>query len=289
MTLKGAGKTETAEQPQQEIPRFGPSVKARMQNLRKILENSFIADLEHHAEIRSTNDRAIECGALADVNLPFLIIADRQTAGRGRGSNRWWTGPGSLAFSLLVGPETVGAAAASTCGPRRSGLVGLAVGVAVVDALAPLVPGHEIGIHWPNDVILDRRKLAGVLIEVLPDGKHVIGIGVNTNNTAADAPEEVRRRVVTLRDMTGREHDSTEILLAILRELQRQLGELVRSPERVTERTHELCLQRGKRLEIVQGERRIEGRCLGIAADGALLLEVEGNPQSVYSGVVTQP
>ena len=217
MTLKGAGKTETAEQPRQEIPRFGRSVKARMQNLRKILENSFIADLEHHAEIRSTNDRAIECGALADVNLPFLIIADRQTAGRGRGSNRWWTGPGSLAFSLLVGPETVGAAAASTCGPRRSGLVGLAVGVAVVDALAPLVPGHEIGIHWPNDVILDRRKLAGVLIEVLPDGKHVIGIGVNTNNTAADAPEEVRRRVVTLRDVTGREHDSTEILLAILR------------------------------------------------------------------------
>jgi BirA family biotin operon repressor/biotin-[acetyl-CoA-carboxylase] ligase len=165
-------------------------------------------------------------------------------------------------------------------------LVSLAAGVAVVDAVAPLVPDREIGIHWPNDVVLDGCKLAGVLIEVLPDGKHVIGIGINTNNTAADAPEEVRPRVVTLRDATGREHDSTEILIAILRQLQRQLCDLALSPSGVARRTGELCLQRGKRLKIVQGEKQIEGRCLGIAADGALVLEIDGQPQVVYSGVV---
>ena len=134
--------------------------------------------------------------------------------------------------------------------------------------------------------MLDGRKLAGILIEVLADGKLVIGIGINTNNTAADAPEEVRPRVVTLRDVTGREHDSTELLIAILQQLQRQLLELAVAPESVAGRTHELCLQRGKRLQIVQGEKRIEGRCLGIAADGALLLEIDGQPQAVYSGVV---
>ncbi|MEI8374642.1 MAG: biotin--[acetyl-CoA-carboxylase] ligase [Planctomycetota bacterium] len=279
--------------------------------MRKILEKTFVIDVEHHASIGSTNDRAIQCAAPERVKLPLLIITDCQTAGRGRGSNRWWTGPGSLAFSLLIGPEppsTVGMPATGGCvgwasqpvqkespstvgmpatGGRRSGLVALAAGVAVVEALAPWVPGHEIGIHWPNDVMLDGRKLAGILIEVLSDGKLVIGIGINTNNTATDAPEEVRPRVVTLRDVTGRSHDHVELLISILCQLQRQLAALSVSPESVAARTHELCLQRGKRLQIVQGEKPIEGRCLGIATDGAMLLEIDGKPQMVYSGVVT--
>lgn len=156
-----------------------------------------------------------------------------------------------------------------------------------MEAVAPLLPGHEIGIHWPNDVMVDGRKLAGILIEVLPDGKRVIGVGVNTNNTAADAPEDVRSRVVTLFDATGRACDPVELLIAILCQLQRQLAELDRSPESVAPRTQELCLQRGKRLQIVQGEKTIEGRCLGIGVDGALVLEIDGKSQGVYSGVVT--
>jgi BirA family transcriptional regulator, biotin operon repressor / biotin---[acetyl-CoA-carboxylase] ligase len=258
-----------------------------MKNLRKILENSFVSDMEHHVEINSTNDRALECAVLDRVKLPFLIVADRQTAGRGRGSNRWWTGPGSLAFSLLIGPIRIGPARIGAAG-SRTGLVALAVGVAVVDALAPLVPGHEIGIHWPNDVMLDSRKLAGILIEVLPDGKHIVGVGINTNNTATDAPPEVRPRVVTLRDVTGREHDSAELLIAILRELERLLTALADSPANVAARTHDLCLQRGRRLAVVQGAVRHEGRCLGIAADGALLLDIRCKPHSIYSGVVSQ-
>jgi BirA family biotin operon repressor/biotin-[acetyl-CoA-carboxylase] ligase len=167
-------------------------------------------------------------------------------------------------------------------------LISLATGVAIVEAVAPLLPGHEIGIHWPNDVMLDGRKLAGVLIEVLPNGRHVIGVGINTNNRAGDAPEEVRQRIATLRDATCQVHESMELLISILQHLQRQLAELARSPESVAARTHEVCLQRGKRLEITQGKKQIAGRCLGIAADGALLLEIDGHPQAVYSGVVTR-
>ncbi len=270
-----------------------------MENLGKILEKTFVADVEHHAAIASTNDRAAECAAFHGVRLPLLVLADCQTAGRGRGSKRWWTGPESLAFSLLLGPvgwtsRSVQELGLPACVRRGSPLISLAAGVAVVEALAPLLPrpgvpgAPEIGIHWPNDVMLDGRKLAGILIEVLVDGKHVIGIGINTNNTAADAPEEVRPRIVTLRDVTGQAHDSTELLIAILQHLQRQLAELALAPEGVAARTHELCLQRGKRVQIAQGEQQIEGRCLGIAADGALLLEIDGKPQAVYSGTVTK-
>jgi len=274
-----------------------------MQNLRKYLKNTFVADVEHHFSLSSTNDRAAECAAVPRIKLPLLILADCQTTGRGRGSNRWWTGPGSLAFSLLIGPELAGTVGASACGgcvegasqpiqeelpgavmiptagSRSSGLVALAAGVAVVEALAPLVPGHEIGIHWPNDIMLDGRKLAGILIEVMSDGKFVIGIGINTNNTTTDAPEEVRPRVVTLRDVTGQEHNSTELLISILRQLQRQLADLVRSPESIAVRTHERCLQRGKRLQIVQGEKQIEGCCLALLPTGHCCLKSMGSPR----------
>ena len=234
-----------------------------MQNLRKILEKTYVVDLEHHATLSSTNDRAAQCAALPHVKLPLLIIADRQTAGRGRGPNRWWTGEGSLAFTLLLGPETAGG------GGRHRPLVSLAAGVAVAEAVAPLAPGCKTGIHWPNNVMIDGRKLAGILVETLADGKLIIGIGLNVNNRAADAPEEVRPRVGTLLDATGRRHDPAELLIAILGELQRQLADLAQSAEKIAVRTHELCLQRGRILQIVQGERKIEGRCLGIAADGA--------------------
>ena len=248
-----------------------------MPNLRKILENSFIAHAERYDSISSTNDRALAAAREPGLRLPLLIVADEQTAGRGRGANRWWTGPGSLAFSLLFAKDAAGAT-----GP----LVSLAAGVALVDALAPHVPGHEIGIYWPNDVMLDGRKLAGILIEVLPDGKQAIGIGINTNNTAASAPAEVRSRVATLLDATGRTYDPTELLISILNRLEEQLAELAQAPDRVAARTNEMCLQRGRRIAVVQGASRVEGRCFGIADDGALIIEFEGKQQTVYSGEV---
>ena len=100
----------------------------------RILRETFVARAEYHPSIGSTNDRAAECAAQGAGEMPLLVVADRQTAGRGRGANRWWTGPGALAFSLLVDGRTVGADGG------RSPLVALAAAVAVVDAVAPLLP-----------------------------------------------------------------------------------------------------------------------------------------------------
>ncbi len=79
-----------------------------MIELEKFRKNSFVAAVVYYESITSTNDRALAAAREASVVLPLLVIADRQTAGRGRGSNRWWTGPGSLAFSLLMPPVGVG-------------------------------------------------------------------------------------------------------------------------------------------------------------------------------------
>ena len=100
----------------------------------------------------------------------------------------------------------------------RSVLIALVAGVSVVEAVRPILDtcatdskrALPLGLHWPNDVMLAGRKLAGILVEALPDRRHVVGIGVNTNNTAADAPPELRPRVATLRDATGAVCDQAE-------------------------------------------------------------------------------
>ena len=218
--------------------------------------------LEYHAELYSTNDRALEMAKSACPKLPLLVVAERQTAGRGRGGNRWWTGDGSLAFSLLLD----GAA----CGERRRTLplLGLAAGIAVVDAVKPLLGGRAVGLHWPNDVFADGQKLAGVLVEVPPGGNIVIGVGVNVNNSAAAAPPELQPAVATLCDLTGAAHDRTSLLIAILNSLQNCLATAAAEPEKLAAAAHALCLQKDRRLRLEWGQEIHEGLCRGIDRDG---------------------
>jgi BirA family transcriptional regulator, biotin operon repressor / biotin---[acetyl-CoA-carboxylase] ligase len=247
----------------------------------RILRETSVARAEHHPTLDSTNDRAAWCAAHGAKELPLVVVADQQTAGRGRGSNRWWTGPGGLAFSLLVDAETVAADAS------RSPLVALAAAVALAEAVAALLPDHTVGIHWPNDVLAARRKVAGILVEVLADRRHVIGIGLNLNSTLADAPPELRATAGTLRDLSGRHYDPTETLIDLLRRLEREFGELRRDGAAVARRANGFCLERDRLLTLQLGDREITGQCRGIAADGAILLETPAGVQAFFSGALS--
>lgn len=238
--------------------------------------------IEHHAALSSTNDRARALAVSDASSRRALVLADEQTAGRGRGANRWWTGRGSLALSLLDDPGARGIAR------EHAALVSLAAGVAVVEAVAPLLESLPLGLHWPNDVYVDRRKLAGVLVETLPDGRAVIGIGCNVNNSLAAAPAELVDTVATLVDLCGAEHDRTALVIAIVARLDAILDELAREPSVVARRADELCLQHGRQLCVEVLGRRITGHCAGIADDGALLLDTPGGRQRCYSGVLVK-
>jgi len=263
-------------------PRSIPTIAMPLPSLDtpRLTASGFPARVEHHAELPSTQDLARQRAAEPDQALPLLIVADQQTAGRGRGGNSWWTGPGSLAFSLLLDPAALGP-------PRRgTGPVSLAAGVAIVDVAAPRIAPIRVGLHWPNDVFAEGRKLAGVLVEVLADGRLIIGVGLNSNNRAADAPPNLQTKVATLRDLTGREHDHSDLLVELMERLAARLRQIASDYAALAAAFDGLCLQRGQMLTLRLGDRSVSGRCAGIASDGGLLLETPAGRKAFYSGAL---
>ncbi len=246
----------------------------------RLMRETFVAAVECHPVLGSTNDRAKQCAAEGTAALPMLITADAQTAGRGRGANRWWTGRGSLALSLLLDGRTLRTALAH--GP----LVSLAAAVAVSDVVSARAAGQSAGIHWPNDVFIAGRKIAGILVEVLAGGACVVGIGLNLNNALGDGPLELRSTAVSLADLTGHTHDPTQVLVALLQRIRRLLEFLPSEPAHISRLANAVCLQRGEVLNVDSGGRLVRGVCRGIAPDGALLLDTPTGEERIVSGVL---
>jgi BirA family transcriptional regulator, biotin operon repressor / biotin---[acetyl-CoA-carboxylase] ligase len=151
---------------------------------------SFGAPHRHFARTESTNDRARELAA-AGAPHGTVVTAAEQTAGRGR-QGRTWTAPAAkaLLYSAVVRPLD-----------ERHLVLPLAVPLAVCEAAEELRPGVECGVKWPNDVQIEGRKLAGVLIEARPqDGWAVSGIGLNLSISRDEFPPDLRDKAVSLLD-----------------------------------------------------------------------------------------
>jgi BirA family biotin operon repressor/biotin-[acetyl-CoA-carboxylase] ligase len=139
------------------------------------------------------------------------VAADHQTEGRGRLGRRWEAPPGrGLLFSVLLRPELPMAR-----WPELSAVAGEAVAAAL-----RAETGLFALLAYPNDVLIDGRKVVGVLPEASP-GRVVLGIGVNVNQTAAELPRDARKPPTSLRHELGRELARAPLLAAILRELER--------------------------------------------------------------------
>lgn len=251
----------------------------------KLARETFVQTVEVAEEVGSTNDwakerlRATPPDGLAGA-LPGLYLAARQTAGRGRGSNRWWSGPRSLAFTVVFDP------AAFDLDLRQGPPLSLSAGLAVVDAVRRFGPELPVGLHWPNDVFVGNRKLAGILTEVTSGGHVVLGIGLNVNCSVSEAPAEIQHRLTTLQDLLGAPQDVVEVLCELLRRLDHRLRELSTDPEAAGAAFHDACLQRGDYLQVDQPDGAIEGVCLGVDPSGALLLSTEYGPRRILSGAL---
>lgn len=258
-----------------------PRPPALTVDVQRIVSEKLVATAEHHERLESTNDRAKQIARQEEEPpLPLLVVANQQSSGRGRGARSWWTGPQSLAFSLLVSLEHW------TGGRARVPVTALAAGVALVEVLAPRLAPRTVGLEWPNDVCVEGRKLAGILVEAPTANRLVIGVGVNTNSRLSDVPAELQDRIATLCDRTATCHDHTELLVGWLQRWDHWFGCLPGQANLVAKAADRLCLQRGLHLRLRRGAEVHEGICRGIAADGALILETAEGLGKHYSGTL---
>lgn len=224
----------------------------------------------------STNAEALRClgrGAQA----PFFVLAERQTAGRGR-RGRKWASPfaENLYYSLVLRIEG---------GARQLEGLSLVVGLAVMQALRSTgVVG--VGLKWPNDLLVSGRKIAGILLELSGDPADVchvvIGIGINVNMRALD--ENIDQPWTSMRLEVGELVDRN-VLVGQLNErlhdyLERHREQGFAALQAEWEAAH---LWQGRSVCLTAGERQIEGVVLGIDRQGALRMRVDGVERQ-YSG-----
>lgn len=237
--------------------------------------------VEIHPELGSTMDRARVLAADAAVSLPAVVLADRQTAGHGRRGASWWQAPGSLAVSIVIDDRGMGAPVQPTWS--------LACGVALAEAITVVEPTIDPRVKWPNDLEVDGRKLAGILLETTASGRTILGIGVNTTGSAAAAPPPLRERLTTVPDLTGRSLSRTDLLVAFLPRFLTLVREMHGAPEVLLERYSVRCGLTGRPVTVYRGEQQVTGICAGIAIDGSLVVDTASGRQWMTSGSLTPP
>jgi BirA family biotin operon repressor/biotin-[acetyl-CoA-carboxylase] ligase len=253
------------------------------------------AAVEWHKNLVSTNDRLKE---LARRGAPewSVVLADRQTGGRGREGRPWASPPGGLYLSVLLRPRSA-----------HLGLLPLAAGIAVVDAAAE--QGLRAELKWPNDVlVLDAavggrpdaaspaespgRKLGGILAEAAsgPEGPDWVVLGIGMNVAIADdaLPTELRERMAWLAEGKAGAPDLAVVAAAVLARLRVWYDAIGSSPAAVVRAWRERAVAWwGQGVEVRTGRETLRGRLLDVDEEGALLLTTEeGRTHRLVSGEV---
>lgn len=229
-----------------------------------------------HEALDSTNAQALR--DLAEgTHAPFLVLAERQSAGRGR-RGRQWVSPfaENVYYSLVLRIEG---------GMRQLEGLSLVVGLAVMQVLRDLGV-VKAGLKWPNDVLVGERKIAGILLELVGDPADVchvvIGIGINVNMQENDS---VTQQWTSIRHETG-SHLDRNVLIA---QLNRQLdSELQRHAAQgfgaFKEAWEQANLWQGKAVSLIAGVQTIDGIVMGVDDQGGLRLSVDGVEKSFSGG-----
>ncbi len=231
--------------------------------------------LEVHDSLPSSNDR---CRALAEEGAPLFttVIAEAQTAGRGRGGHTWSSpqGLGLWMTTLVARP-----------GQAPSPLAPLLIGLAVIRGIVDVVPGLSPGLKWPNDVWIGDRKVGGILCESAGTHGTVAGIGINVAQRPNDFEPDLRGAAVSLAMASGGPVSRPALAAAVLRNVQvlmrdpptRLVGPLADSVAAVD-------LLEGRPVVVSTGQR---GRAVGIGSDGSLRVqERDGTVLGIHAGSV---
>jgi BirA family biotin operon repressor/biotin-[acetyl-CoA-carboxylase] ligase len=249
----------------------------------------------------STNDEAVRLAGLGAAE-GTTVIADTQTAGRGRAGRSWFSPPGAgLYVSVILRPLAPASPGSPPALAGWSRLITLAAGVAAADGIRTAT-GLPATIKWPNDIVVsdgdgpltvDRRsrKVAGILTEASTAGDgtpHVI-VGIGINVTTAAYPRDIAARATSLEAEAGRTIDRAGVLVEVLAALASRYADLrAGRGAAVLTRWCELSPSaKGARVRFLRGGHRIEGTTAGLNDDGALAVRTDGGIDAVMSGELT--
>ncbi len=250
----------------------------------EIERQALFANVDVFDEISSTSDHALAELEAYSSRLPALVVARRQTKGRGRGTRSWFAGDGALTFSALYGASDIPMSPSDW--PRCS----LVAGVAMCQTLEALAPDCLVQVKWPNDVYLAGRKVCGILVEKrdLAEPILCVGVGVNVNNSLENAPQDVQQRAIALTDVTHREHFLPEILLEFLIRFRELCAANSASLSALLPYWQTHCLLTGRSVETTQAGRTFTGVCHGIDEQGGLLIETSSGRRTIVSGEIVR-
>lgn len=209
------------------------------------------------------------------------LLAEHQSAGRGR-NGRSWSAPPRSQIALSVGVSAAGVP------PSVWGWLPLLTGVALVDAVRATT-GIEAGVKWPNDILVGTGKLAGILAEVAaPDPVIVVGLGLNVTLTAEEAPDP---RATSLQMLGSQTLDRDTLAIAILDQLTARIDRWQRTPgpdPTLVEDYHTRSLTIDSRVRaILPGDREIIGTATEVDTNGRLLIDTDTEVVTVSAGDIT--
>ncbi|MFC7059708.1 biotin--[acetyl-CoA-carboxylase] ligase [Halovenus salina] len=224
-------------------------------------------EVEYHDSIDSTNRRGRELAG--DGREDIVVLADEQTGGRGRLKREWSSPSGGIWLSLLLRP---------TMPTTHAPLVTMAAAVATAEAVAST--GVEPEIKWPNDVLVDGKKVSGILTEMEGEADRiswlVVGIGINANVDIESLPED---RATSLRELCG-DVDRREVVQTLLE----SMSELVADRDRILSAWRARSGTLGRRVSVETPNGEIVGEAVDVESPGALLVDTADGRERVTVG-----
>lgn len=238
-------------------------------------------NLVHYKETDSTNVRAKAFGA--DGVHGTLIYADSQTAGRGRRGRSWESEEAdNIYMSLYLKPEFA---------PNQAPMLTLIMAYAVACALTNAY-GIQSGIKWPNDLVLNKKKICGILTEMNLAGtdiEHVvIGVGINVGNKCF--PEELQETATSLWLETGKEFNREEIIAEIMNVFETEYEKFCKVGDLsiIQEEYNQILVNCGQEVRVLDAKGHFTAKAVGINELGELLVEKEdGTMEQVFAGEVS--
>lgn len=234
--------------------------------------------LHWFAQLGSTSDRAAAMRRGGELFAPAMVVAERQTAGRGRGENSWFSAEGSLAVTFVLPTD-------EAIPPHHLPLI---AGLAARNAAAELCGDPGVQLKWPNDLLYGGKKLAGLLCERI-EKADLIGLGLNVNLDPATAPAHLVDRITSLATIAGRTLDLTDALIVVGQHLrlmlargaERPFAEILREYD-----SHHALIGRQVSVTINSGELPLVGKIEGLDEMGRLLLRSRNTLHHIISGQV---